>query len=220
MLLKEFLATRSYTKGVSKISACIGADPSIGSAGWALVLRCQLPISGYTDYVVSCGTYKSSTAQSLTDRIFMLKELFGGFVTDVQYQIIMHNDKNLVTIPQIQPVFGALEVPAYLKGGKQRLNRDLVQRDSITAMRLAFREKGLFIVGDDDESPVRPNQVHDLAGVAKVKDTKEWTKKSEVKKWLRSNTAVLVDDELFDNDDVSDATGIAVVGLNKMSANA
>lgn len=212
--LKTFLTTKKFYKNVEKIYALIGADPAIGKAGWALVFRVVLPDHQYQDYVVEAGTIEPNSKDYLSNKLHFLMSMFEYRIFEIREAIHRHNLKELKTVPQIEFLGGGLEVPGYLKGGMARINRDLVQRDAITAMRLAYKKQNTFIVGDDDDEPIRPNQVHALAGVAGKKDTDDFNKKQAVFEWLQQNTIIIP--ELDKAGDASDAAGIAIVGLNKM----
>lgn len=199
--LKTILATKSYSKN-GPLTAIIGADPAISCTGWALVLH-------HRDfgYIVTDSGVIQPSGISTSVRLFELFKCFSNVVYDIKLQIRKHNDKNLKSMPSIHLLCGSLEVPAYFGGGKLRITRDMTQREAIAAVRLGFVENDVFITGDDDDKPVRPNQVHSLTGASKQDD-----KKQIVQDWLHKNTKVLCD---FETHDASDAAAIAIVGFKK-----
>lgn len=185
--------------------AFIGADPAIGQAGLALVLR-DLVTQQF--YIHTTNTIKTKSSDSNTKRLDFVYCETCRIVEN--YLSIINTLKGGV---DIKNVVGGLEVPAIISSGfgnretaKFRISRDLTQREAVAMMRLALYHTKIDVIGQEDEKPIRPNQVH---AILSKEHHITGDKKEDIRNLLKKECK-LINTELKTLDE-SDASAIAIV---------
>lgn len=107
-----------------------------------------------------------------------------------------------------------VEVPCYIGLKKERITRDLVQRDVTMVCRLAVTEVGLLLFNSETNNFIAPITVHSVP----PKDFPEYTtKKLRVKEWIKTFVPEEQKRNLLISDDQYDSIGIAIAVYKKLN---
>lgn len=178
-------------------NAIIGVDPSITCTGLSLILIDNNKKFHYKDSLL----IKPKKTLNNSKRLSYLYETMYDTVEEWKSKFDI-------------PVIAGIEVPAvFLK--QNRFSRDLTQRDSCTVCKLALTQLDIFCIGDEDNKPIRPNQIHAFGGVNKkgFGDGLEAKEKSNLKKQgvLDKIKKVCLNTEGIESFDISDSIACAIV---------